>query len=200
MKTFQLSLVFLICAAGSFAQKADNMANNKLTDEQFVWKASRAGMKEVAMCTEATTKASSDRVKSFAEMLVRDHTSANEELKGIAEKNNIKLTADRDKTDMDKMDKNKAEWTDKNKMEGDKMDKNKEGMDMHNMSAKTGAEYDKEYMQMMVNEHNKAIELFKMESTNGKNADVKAFATKTLPTLQMHLDSAMVVQASLVKY
>ena len=41
--------------------------------------------------------------------------------------------------------------------------------------------------------HKKAVKLFEDASLNCKDADLKAFATKTLPTLKMHLDSIQAI-------
>jgi putative membrane protein len=53
-----------------------------------------------------------------------------------------------------------------------------------------GAAFDKAYATMMVKDHHEAVALFKQESASGKNADFKAFAGATLPTLQEHLSMA----------
>jgi putative membrane protein len=62
---------------------------------------------------------------------------------------------------------------------------------------KTGTSYDKQYMKMMVEDHVKDISLFERESRTGKDAELKAYAYRMLPTLKMHLDSARAVQSSL---
>jgi putative membrane protein len=67
---------------------------------------------------------------------------------------------------------------------------NKHMHDMHGLNDKTGADFDKAYMEMMVSDHKKDISLFEKESKNGKDSDLRSFATRTLPTLRMHLDSA----------
>ena len=43
------------------------------------------------------------------------------------------------------------------------------------------------YADLMVKDHNKDIAEFKKESSGGSEASLKAFATKTLPTLEHHL-------------
>jgi putative membrane protein len=42
----------------------------------------------------------------------------------------------------------------------------------------------------MVTDHRKDVNEFKKESTSGKDPDVKAWASKTLPTLEEHLKLA----------
>ena len=181
MKIIQLILIVVIYVTNVFGQNRGSTIedknksnlkteNNKSKDEEFVIKAAKGGMKEVAMGNEGNSKASNARVKNFANMMVRDHTKANNELKEMAAKHKIKLPSDNDK------------------------------MDMHNSINKTGADYDKEYMHMMVKDHMKDIDLFKMESKNGKNAEWKSWASKMLPTLQMHLDSAKAIESSLTKF
>lgn len=54
----------------------------------------------------------------------------------------------------------------------------------------SGAELDREYAKFMVSDHRKDVSEFEKESTRGTDADLKAFATKTLPTLQEHLRMA----------
>jgi len=64
------------------------------------------------------------------------------------------------------------------------------------LSAKTGAAFDKAYIQMMIADHTDAIKLFTNASQN-TDIEVRNFAAKTLPTLKMHLDSATAINSSL---
>src|SRR6185437_1837064 len=61
---------------------------------------------------------------------------------------------------------------------------------MDRLSKLNGAAFDKAYMKNMVSDHKEDVAKFKKESTSGKNADLKAWAGKTLPTLQDHLKMA----------
>jgi putative membrane protein len=63
------------------------------------------------------------------------------------------------------------------------------------MSALSGADFDRKYMEHMVKDHEKDVSLFERESTRGSDADVKAWATKTLPTLRDHLRMARDTEA-----
>jgi len=58
------------------------------------------------------------------------------------------------------------------------------------MSALSGAEFDRKYMEAMVKDHEKDVAAFERESTSGSDADLKAWAAKTLPTLREHLQMA----------
>jgi putative membrane protein len=74
------------------------------------------------------------------------------------------------------------------------MSKHRKHIDM--LKAKTGKEFDKAYMGMMVTDHNEDVNKFQVASNNAADADVKGFATKTLPVLRMHLDSAKAINTS----
>jgi predicted outer membrane protein len=50
-----------------------------------------------------------------------------------------------------------------------------------------GTDFDKEYLAIMVKDHEKNIAAFEEEAKDGEDADVKAWAEKTLPTLKEHL-------------
>jgi putative membrane protein len=139
-------------------------------DAKFVTTAANDGMAEVAAGKMASTKATSARIKKFADMMVTDHTKAGDELAALANTKNITLPAAPDADAQKKAD---------------------------DLSKKTGKDFDKAYVNAMVDGHEKAVKLFTDASQNCKDADLKAFATKTLPTLKMHLDSIKAIKASM---
>jgi putative membrane protein len=148
------------------AKMSDTTASGATTtaadpvDAKFAVDAANGGMAEVALGNLAKQQATNAKVKDFADMMVTDHTKANNELMALAKTKNITLP---DSVSNDK----KAAMTD--------------------LSKKTGADFDKAYVDMMIDGHQKTINLFEDESKNGKDADIKAFADKTLPTIKMHL-------------
>ncbi|MGZ3750159.1 MAG: DUF4142 domain-containing protein [Mucilaginibacter sp.] len=131
-------------------------------DAKFVTTAANDGMAEVNAGKMAQEKASSARIKSFAAMMVTDHSKAGDELAALAKTKNITLPA--------------IPNDDAQKMAAD-------------LAKKSGKGFDKAYVDMMVDGHKKAVKLFEDAAKNCKDADLKAFAIKTLPTLKMHLDS-----------
>jgi len=66
----------------------------------------------------------------------------------------------------------------------------KQQQEVTKLSAMSGAEFDRAYSKMMLKDHEKDVKEFERESTSGKDPDLKAFAGKTLPTLQEHLKMA----------
>jgi putative membrane protein len=67
------------------------------------------------------------------------------------------------------------------------------------LKSKKGAEFDKAYIEMMLDDHKEDIEQFSDEASKGTDADVKAFATKTLPVLNKHLEHVKSIDATIKK-
>ena len=130
---------------------------------EFVQEAASGSMMEVQLGNMAAQKASSQRVKDFAAMMVTDHTAASNDLKSVAGANVPSMM----------------------------LPKHQDHMNMFN--SKSGAAFDKAYMNMMVTDHKKDIAAFQKASTSLTNDALKQFATRTLPTLQKHLDSAQAI-------
>jgi putative membrane protein len=69
--------------------------------------------------------------------------------------------------------------------------------EMDRMNDLSGADFDREYANMMVEKHQKAVDMFREQSENAINPDVKEYASDTLPTLEMHLEKAHSLQSKL---
>ncbi|MFF5381246.1 DUF4142 domain-containing protein [Pedobacter suwonensis] len=129
-------------------------------DAKFTTEAAVGGMAEVELGKLALEKSSNPQVKEFATMMVKDHGMANTELMAIAKQKNITLPSTVD-------------------------DEHKKKME--DLSKKTGTDFDKAYVSAMVDGHKSTLKLMEDESKDGKDADLKAFATKTAPIVQSHL-------------
>lgn len=158
----------------SSEERADsiNSANKPnagdMTD--FMEEAAIGGMMEVQLGELAQQKATSQRVKDFGSMMVRDHSQANEKLKALAARKNVVLP--------------------------DSVDENHKN-DIENLREKSADDFDKDYMNMMVKDHKKDINEFQKAADDVNDPDVKAFITQTLPVLKTHLDSAQQIQDAL---
>jgi putative membrane protein len=135
-------------------------------DKDWVAMAGMAGLAEVQMGNLALQKAENADVKAFAQRMVTDHTKSNEELQQLVSAKGLTLPA---------------------QLDGE----HKAGMD--HLSGLSGKEFDKAYMQHMTADHDKAVEHFTAGSTQAADADIKAFATKSLPVLQEHATLAKTV-------
>jgi putative membrane protein len=163
---------FAIVAFASVSLAADESKpkDDKNKDHAFVTKAMVSGEMEVALGKLAASKGSTDEVKKFGQQMVDDHTKANDELKSIVSSKNIDTTK-------------VAEQASKQSQKA--QDK---------LGGKEGSDFDKAYVDLMVSEHEKDVKLFKKESEGGEDAELKAFAAKTLPNLEHHLQMAKDLQ------
>ena len=152
-------------AAGHPAQSQQkSMAKSSgSADHAFIMDAAHGGLAEVELGKLASEKASSDQVKQFGKRMVDDHSKANDELKSIAQSKNITLPSDLDTKDKALLD---------------------------HLQKLSGAQFDHAYMQAMLKDHKTDVSEFRKEANAGKDPDVKAFAAKTLPTLESHLQLA----------
>ncbi len=136
-------------------------------DKKFIKKVARASTNEVALSQLADGRALSPDAKSFAQMMITDHTQANSDLGALAKTKGIELSKQVDEGKMD---------------------------NISSLSSKSGADFDKAYAKLMVSAHNGAVDLFKDEVANGKDPDVVAFAKKYVDTLSMHLGHAVALE------
>lgn len=139
-------------------------------DSKFAVQVASGGMMEVQLGKLAQQKAASQKVKDFGAMMVRDHTKANDELKALAIKKNIVLPPAPGEEHMGHI---------------------------NDLTEKSGKEFDKDYMDLMVKDHENDIAKFEKCSKDASDADLKSFAANTLPTLRKHLDAVKKIKASL---
>jgi len=137
------------------------------TSNDFVDDAAQGGITEVEAGKLALEKSAAADVKAFAQHMITDHTKANQELTALAQKLDIKVP-------------DEATLTDKAK---------KMILEIRDES------FDKAYANNQVDAHEKTVELFKKEAASSDNAELKAFAEKTLPTLEAHLKMAKELQS-----
>jgi|SRR5581483_7110222 len=144
-------------------------------DKKFIENAAAGGIVEVNLGKLASEKASMDDVKQFGQKMVDDHTKASEELKQLAQSKSV---------DLKDGEENGTKEAQKTSVK---------------LSKNNGAAFDKAYIDDMVDDHEKDVKEFEKASKDAEDADVKAWAAKTLPTLQMHLQMAKDLQEKLKK-
>jgi putative membrane protein len=133
-------------------------------DRKFIEEAANSGMFEVQVGQLAASKASDPNVKSFASTLVDHHTAANNELVKIANAKGVELPA---------------------------APKRALRRDIEKLGKKNGDEFDRDFVRNVgIKAHEKDIKMFQNASKDVKDAELKAFVDKTLPTLREHLAMA----------
>ena len=128
-------------------------------DKMFATKAAQGGIAEVKTSRLALNKTHNMQVRNVARRMVKEHTAANAELKGVAEKISLPLPSDTDPM-------HKAAYA--------------------KLSKLSGAAFDKAYMAGQEKDHAATVALFEKEIAMGKNGDLSAFASKNLPTIEDH--------------
>ena len=101
--------------------------------------------------------------QQFGQRMVDDHSKAGNELKSLAAQKNVTLPTALDQQHQADVDK---------------------------LSKLSGAAFDREYMSMMVKDHQEDVAEFERQAANGADPDVKSWASRTLPTLREHLKMA----------
>ena len=134
-------------------------ANVTPGDREFAETAARIGMAEVQLATNVSNRATSPDVRAFAQKMIEDHNRSNQELTTIAAQKGIDPPSD--------------------------LDPKHKALD-EELARLTGAALDKRYMEAMVKDHVEAATVCERASQQLSDADLKAWAAKTLPVLHQH--------------
>ena len=164
MKTaIMIALTITMAAALSAQQPSASGGSAAASDTAFVTKIGEVGSAEVELGTLALQKTQRDDVKKFGQQMIDDHSKAGAELKAIAMRKNISWPMELDAEHKALKDR---------------------------LSKLSGAAFDQAYIQAMVDGHRKVAAQFKTEVQSGSDAEVKAWAAKTLPRVEAHLKHA----------
>jgi putative membrane protein len=141
-----------------------------VTDSGFVQMAASGGLAEVQLGKLAQQKATSAEVKQFGQRMVTDHTKANKDLAAAAQKAGITPP---------------TALLPKHQQTADRLGK------------QSGAEFDKAYMETMVEDHMETVGLFMKEAESGQAPELKQLAKQSLPVLEEHLARARKIAGGL---
>ena len=139
-------------------------------DVEFASAVTNNALNKVNTGKMALEKSTNSRVKNFATMLVNDHTKLGDELSQIAKDKKITLPPLSGMAEMRQADR---------------------------LAMKQGNDFDKAFLDAMILDEKKALDICSNGTKTCKDASLKAFAIKTLPVLKAHLDSAQNVRGSL---
>ena len=153
----------LLLGFGANAQEGKAGGKVVKADRDFVMQAADGNLAEVALGQLAVDSGSSDEVKKFGQRMIDDHGKSYKELSEIATQQGIT-------TPKEPSAKKQAETKKFAKLKGN--------------------EFDRQFAEHMVADHEKTIKLFKQAAGKARSEEIKAYATKTLPTLEEHLKLA----------
>jgi putative membrane protein len=136
----------------------------------FAMEAAQGGLAEVQLGRLAVEHATNPAVKQFGQQMVDDHSKAGNELMQLAARKQMQLPTDVSAEQKETMTK---------------------------LSKLSGADFDKAYVDAMVDDHEHDVKDFQAQANEGQDADLKAFAAKTLPTLQHHLQMIKDIKAKM---
>ena len=139
-------------------------------DSLFAAKAAAGNLAEIEMGNLAIKNGKSKRVKNFGLMMVKDHGKANTKLMAMATAKKLTLPTE--------------PGADEQKM-------------LALLAKKSGNDFDKAYVNMMIEDHKNDVSDFTAASTKIQDPDIKAYAKKTLPVLQKHLDAINAIHDSM---
>jgi putative membrane protein len=149
-------------------------AGDSISAADFAKKAGAAGAAEVEMGKLGAQKATNAEVKAFAQKMVADHTKANKELMAAAKAKGLEVPTEP----------NMVHKGMKEKFE-------RQGAD---------ADFNHDFMQQMVRDHEATVELFQTAANDTTlDPEMRALAKKTLPTLQQHLEDARTLEGKVAK-
>ena len=142
-------------------------------DTDFVEDAVQGGLLEVRLGQLAVKQGATDDVRKFGQRMIDDHTKINTRLTEIGhDKKGLAVPQELDKKHKDLVDK---------------------------LAGYTGAKFDREYMERMVDDHQNDVKAFEKQAKEGKDPELKALAASSLPTLLDHLSLAKEIDARVKK-
>jgi Predicted outer membrane protein len=174
MNRSSILVAVLLCATGSasMAQDTATSAQSSAVAKEFVEKAGTSGLAEVEMGQLGEQKAKNSQVKAFAKRMVADHTKANQELVTAIKGKGMQIPSSRTATHKAMVEKFQQQ--------------------------DAGKEFDRDYMEQMVEDHKAAVDLFETAADDERfDLDLRSYAKKTLPTLRDHLTQAQTIQSKL---
>lgn len=138
------------------------LAASASPDTPFYRTLAEGGMSEVDLGRLAERNSNNPKVKDFAEMMVKDHSTANQKLESLAAAKDVPLPRTLDPA-------------------GEAMKSRLQGL--------SGSSFDKAYIESQLRAHEKTVDLLEKEISSGEDPQAKAFAQSVLPTVQHHLEA-----------
>jgi putative membrane protein len=158
--------MLVVAALGLGACSGQSNPSLSAADNNFIMQASSGGMSEVALGQMAQRYSSNPAIQQFAQQMVQDHSAVNQELATLASRKGV---------------------TPPTSLDPGRVNANRQ------LAQLTGTAFDQQYMVQQVQDHQLQLALFQQQAQSGTDPDLKAFALKYLPAIQMHATTAQQV-------
>jgi putative membrane protein len=155
---------------GAEAAREDRASSFSPAEEEFMTKAAHVNRSEIEIARVALQKSDDIDVREYAKLVQGDHLNALTDLTDLMKDQNV-LQPKSPPADA--------------------------AQDIARANVLTGPEFDREFINMMVADHQKAVEMFRDQMTATQNRDVKRYVEVVLPKLEMHLEKAQRLQSKL---
>jgi len=139
-------------------------------EQNFMMKTTEADLTEIDMARLALQKSENKDVRDYANMVQRDRASGLEDLTDLMKDKSV----------------SQPRTTPTNIKK-----------DLNMMNGLSGPEFDREFINRMVADQQKAIEMCQDQVQIAMDSDVRKYAEDLLPQLQMHLEKAQRLQSKL---
>ncbi len=157
------------------AERQAQSQDRSKTDTAFIQQALKSGREEMELAKIAAGKSQNGQIKQFAQMLVSDHTAVNEQLVLLGRRNGAAPTP-RGGTDTPPPPASPGAAP--------------SSENARQLSALSGSQFDQKFMELIVEGHEKSVELYTREAESGSDPAAKKLASETLPKIKEHLQQA----------
>jgi len=158
-------------AAATTTSPGNGAQQQATTAQGFVEKAGQSNLFEIKSSRLALDKTKNQQVRDFAQRMIDDHQQAGQKLKSTLSDAQLRVAPPQ------QLDQEHASMLEK-------------------LQSLRGADFDRTYVKMQTQGHEKTIALFEFYAQNGDNADLRQFASNLLPTLQQHYEMIQSIGAN----
>jgi putative membrane protein len=169
--TIGIAAAIWLVGSGIASAQTSSSGSTGLTDSErsFVMEASKGSNLEVDLGRLATRQAQRGDVKQFGERMVTDHGKAAKELEQLAKKKAVSVAGEAAAADSE----------------------------VSKLGKLSGSSFDREYVNAMLKDHEHDVAEFRRMKAEAKDPELKAWVSKTLPTLEDHLSQIKAIHGKL---
>jgi putative membrane protein len=174
---FLVAVTFMLCKSTAVeeedsvveAQEKNEAASIDESVSDFLTEAADARMMDLAQGKLAVKRGTTEDIRKYGELMVRDQTRMLEGIQRLAKAKRVSLPK--------KISDEKEKW-------------------LANLQEKSGKDFDRKFVQMITIDHRRDVRKFK-NAGSIEDLDVAAFASKHLPTIEAHLQQAKEIKTEM---